>query len=217
MPDEPAKESPAQKGEPAGSDWAAFYRSTIGREPRPLFAKGMAALEAAGVAPGQAIEIGFGDGRETLALLEAGWRVLAIDPEPAAAEVLQSQVPADVAGRLETRSVQAEDADVLPFDLLYAGYSLPFLDADAFDRFWNAARDRLRPGGILVVNFFGPHDSWAGREGMRFIGVDAVRRLVDGLELLALDEQDQDGESFLGPKHWHVFDVIARRAPGPTG
>ena len=75
-------------------DWAAYYRSTIGREPRPLFAKGMAAVEAAGMAPGQAIEIGFGDGRETLALLEAGWRVLAIDPAPAAAEVLQSQVPA---------------------------------------------------------------------------------------------------------------------------
>ena len=142
--------------------------------------------------------------------------MLAIDPAPAAAEVLQSQVPAHAAGRLEIRSVPAEDADLLPFDLLYAGYSLPFLGADAFDRFWNAARDRLRPGGILVVNFFGPRDSWAGREGMRFIDVDAVRRLVDGLELLALDEEDQDGNSFLGPKHWHVFDVIARRPPGPS-
>ena len=134
MPDEPAQQPAPPKGEPPGSDWAAYYRSTIGREPRPLFAKGMAAVEAAGIAPGQAIEIGFGDGRETLALLEAGWRVLAIDPAPAAAEVLQSQVPAAAAGRLEIRSVPAEDADLPPFDLLYAGYSLPFLDADAFDR-----------------------------------------------------------------------------------
>jgi SAM-dependent methyltransferase len=217
MPDEPAQEPPAPKGEPPGSDWAAFYRSTIGREPRPLFTKGIAAVEAAGVAPGQAIEIGFGDGRETLALLEAGWRVLTIDPAPAAAEVLQSQVPAHVAGHLEIRSVPAEDVDLPPFDLLYAGYSLPFLGADAFDRFWDAVRDRLRPGGTLVVNFFGPRDSWAGREGMRFIDVDAVRRLVDGLELLALDEEDQDGNSFFGPKHWHVFDVIARRPSGATG
>ena len=217
MPDEPAQEPRASMGEPPGSDWAAYYRSTIGREPRPLFAKGIAAVEAAGLAPRQAIEIGFGDGRETLALLEAGWRVLAIDPAPAAAEVLQSQVPDHVAGRLEIRSVPAEDADLVPFDLLYAGYSLPFLGADAFDRFWNAARDRLRPGGILVVNFFGPRNSWAGREGMRFIDVDGVRRLMDGLELLALDEEDQDGNSFLGPKHWHVFDVIARRPPAPPG
>lgn len=211
MPDEPAQRSEAPDGGPPGSDWAAYYRSTIGREPRPLFVKGMAAVEAAGIAPGQAIEIGFGDGRETLALLEAGWRVLAIDPTRAAAEVLRSQVPAQVAGRLEIRSVPAEDADLLPFDLLYAGYSLPFLDADSFDRCWNAIRARLRPSGILVVNFFGPRDSWAGREGMRFVDIDAVRRLVDGLELLALDEEDQDGDSFLGPKHWHVFDVIARR------
>jgi SAM-dependent methyltransferase len=216
MPDEPAQESRAPKGEPPGSDWPAYYRSTIGRDPRPLFAKGIAVVDAAGVTPGQAIEVGFGDGRETLALLEAGWRVLAIDPAPAAAEVLRSQVPAHVAGRLEVRSVPAEDAVLLPFDFLYAGYSLPFLGADAFDRFWKAARDRLRPGGILVVNFFGPRDSWAGREGLRFIDVDAVRRLVDGLELLALDEEDQDGNSFLGPKHWHVFDVIARRPPEPT-
>jgi hypothetical protein len=143
--------------------------------------------------------------------------VLAIDPAPAAAEVLRSQVPAAVAGRLEIRSVPAEEADLPPFDLLYAGYSLPFLDADAFDLFWGAARARLRPGGILVVNFFGPRDSWAGREGMQFIDVQAVRLLVEGLELLALDEEDQDGNSFLGPKHWHVFDVIARRPPGPIG
>jgi SAM-dependent methyltransferase len=213
MPDESTHEPSAPKGEPPGSDWAAYYRSTIGREPRPLFAKGIAAVEAAEVAPGQAIEIGFGDGRETLALLEAGWRVLAIDSAPAAAEVLKSQVPADFAGHLEIRSVPAEDADLPPFDLLYAGYALPFLSAVAFDQFWNAVRDRLRPGGILVVNFFGPRDSWSGREGMRFIDVDAVRRLVDGLELLVLDEEDRDGDSFLGPKHWHVFDVIAQRPP----
>jgi SAM-dependent methyltransferase len=217
MPDEPAQERRASEGQPAGSDWAAYYRSTLGREPRPLFVKGMAAIEAAGISPGQAIEIGFGDGRETLALLEGGWRVLAIDPTPAAADVLQSQVPAHVADRLEIRSVPAEDAELPPFDLLYAGYSLPFLGAAAFDRFWHAARSRLRPGGILVANFFGPHDSWAGREGMRFLDVEAVRRLVAGLELIALDEEDRDGDSFLGPKHWHLFDVIARRPPEPAG
>jgi SAM-dependent methyltransferase len=213
MPDRPANAPRAPAGEPPGRDWAAYYQSTIGREPRPLFVKGMAAVEADGIAPGQAIEIGFGDGRETLALLDAGWRVLAIDPTPAAAEVLQSQVPAQAAGRLEILSVPAEDADLLPFDLFYAGYALPFLGTDAFDRFWNAVRTGLRPGGILVVNFFGPRDSWAGRDGMGFIDIDAVRGLVEGLELLALDEEDEDGNSFLGPKHWHVFDVIAKRPP----
>jgi SAM-dependent methyltransferase len=209
-PEIPAEPSP-------DSDWADYYRHTLGREPRPLFLKGVTALQAAGTIPGQAIEIGFGDGTETLALLGAGWRVLAIDPAPAAAATLQAQVPADAADRLEIRSEPAEDADLPPFDLLYAGYSLPFLEAVAFDRFWPAARGQLRPGGLLVVNFFGMRDSWFGREEMSFIELDAARRLVDGLEVVALDEEDQDGNSFLGPKHWHVFDVIARRAPEPIG
>ncbi len=202
---------PTRSTEADRSDWADYYRHTLGREPRPLFLKGVTALRAAAIAPGQAIEIGFGDGTETLALLGAGWRVLAIDPAPAAAATLQAQAAADAADRLEIRSEPAEDVDLPPFDLLYAGYSLPFLGAAAFDRFWAAARGQLRPGGLLVVNFFGPRDSWFGREGMSFIALDAVQRLVDGLEIVALDEEDQDGNSFLGPKHWHVFDVIARR------
>ena len=99
MPDEPTQEP---------EDWAAYYRHTAGREPRPLFAKGMAALTVAGVMPSQAVEIGFGDGTETLALLDAGWRVLAVDPAPAAAERLRSQVRASDADRLTVQSAPAE-------------------------------------------------------------------------------------------------------------
>jgi hypothetical protein len=213
MPDE----SPHETSGPPGSVWAAFYRATIGREPRPLFVKGMAAVTASGIAPGQAVEIGFGDGTETLALLNAGWRVLAIDPAPAAAEVLRSQVPDAALDRLTIASAPAESVEMPPFDLLFAGYSLPFLDPTRFGTFWGGVRTALRPGGFLAVNFFCLRDSWAGRDGMSFLGIEDVQRLVEGLEVLGFEEEDQDGESFLGPKHWHVFHVIARRplvAPG---
>lgn len=199
-----------------GPDWAGFYAYTLGgrgREPRPLFAKGQAALEAAGVAPGQAIEIGFGDGTETLALLAAGWRVLAIDPTPEAAEGLLARVRPIDSGRLEIRTVVAQTVDLPPFDLLYAGYALPFVRPDAFAGFWAGVRRGLRPGGFLVLNVFGPHDTWAGDPGMTFLDDEDVRRLLDGLEVLAIDEEDRDGDSFVGPKHWHLFDVVARRAP----
>jgi hypothetical protein len=204
MPDEPRQDP---------GEWADFYQHTAGREVRPLFAKGMAALDRAGMTPGQAVEIGFGDGTETFALLAAGWQVLAIDSAPAAAEGLRSKVPASAAGRLTVQSAPAESVQLPPFDLLYAGYALPFLGPDAFPGFWTGVRSQLRPGGFIVVNFFGPHDSWFGREGMSFTDRDAVVQLADDLELIAIDEEDSDGDSFLGPKHWHVFDLIARRPP----
>ncbi|MGO3293883.1 MAG: hypothetical protein ACTIMB_14405 [Brachybacterium alimentarium] len=35
--------------------------------------------------------------------------------------------------------------------------------------------------------------------------------LLYGLEILELTEEERDGRSFSGPKHWHTFRVIARR------
>ncbi len=215
MPDESGQApdtEPAANAEGEAFDWAAYYRHTLGREPRPLFAKAVAALSEGRVRPGQAIEIGFGDGTETLALLAAGWRVLAIDPTPDAAEVLRSRVPVHIADNLEIRTLPAEEADLPPFDLIYSGYALSFLEPAAFRRFWAAVRERLRPGGLIVVNVFGVHDTWADDATMTFLDLNGVNRLVAGLEATTIDEEDADGDSFIGPKHWHVFDIVARRS-----
>ncbi len=205
-----------QSDTPGGPDWAAYYRHTRGREPRPLFMKGMAALEAAGVEPGQAIEIGFGDGTETLALVGGGWRVTAIDPTPVAAEGLRASTAPNHADRLEIVTATAQDAALPPFDLLYAGYALSFVDPRTFDAFWSSVRDSLRPGGFIVVNVFGVRDTWADDPEMTFVARDRVARMVAGLEVIAIDEEDADGDSFNGPKHWHVFDIVARRPMEPA-
>jgi hypothetical protein len=196
---------------PPDTSWSAFYRHTMGREPRPLFVRGMRLLDEAGVVPGQAVEIGFGDGEETLALLAAGWRVLAIDPTPEAAATLRPRVPTELLDRLEIRTTAAQDTELPGFDLLYSGYSLPFLDKEAFERLWRHVLDRASPGAYLVVNLFGIHDDWVGRPEMVFRERTEVERIVAGLELVAFEESEEDGMSFLGPKHWHTFDIVARK------
>jgi hypothetical protein len=50
------------------------------------------------------------------------------------------------------------------------------------------------------VSLFGTHDTWAGRPDMRFHERPQVERLVDGLDIVVLDETEEDGPSFLGPK-----------------
>jgi SAM-dependent methyltransferase len=201
----------ADGASPEEVDWAAYYRYTLGREPRPLFARGLAALEAAGVGPGTAVEVGFGDGTETMWLLDAGWHVTAIDSAPAAAEVLEPRVGDGARERLAIVTAPADEAALPPFDLLYSGYVLSYLAPDAFDRLWSAARDRLRPGGFLVLNLFGDRHAWAGEPDTTFLSRAEVERRLEGLEIVALEELDEDGPSFRGPTHWHVFDVIARR------
>ena len=214
--EQPAVEQPApeEADQAEEQDWAAYYRYTLGREPRPLFLHGLEALAAAGVGPGTAVDVGSGDGTETMRLLDAGWRVVAIDSAPAAAEVLEPRVPDGARDRLEIRTEPADEVDLPPFDLLYSAYVLSYLPPDAFTRLWAQARQALRPGGFIVVNIFGDRHEWAGKEpDTTFLSRDEVERLLDGLEVVALDELEEDGNSFIGPTHWHVWDVVARR-PG---
>jgi len=207
-------EQPRTDGADEAPDWAAYYRHTLGREARPLFARGMGLVGAMGVESGQAIEVGFGDGTETLALLADGWQVLAIDPTLQAAEVLRSRVPPDLVARLEVRTTAAQDLVLPPFDLLYAGYALSFVAPAAFPGWWAGMRAALRSGGYLVVNVFGDRDTWADDPAMTFVDRATLLTMLDGLEILDLAEEDADGPAFSGPKHWHVFDVVARRPAG---
>jgi len=97
--------------------------------------------------------------------------------------------------------------------LVYSGYSLQYLAPGDFARVWGLVRECLQPGGWLAVNLLGDRDEWAGTPGETFLSEDAVRALVAGLEVVRFDEEDGEGPSFGGRKHWHVFDVIARRPP----
>ena len=195
-------------------DWAAYYRYTSGRAPRPLFGRAVEAWAATGRAAGQAIEIGFGDGTETVELLAAGWRVLAIDAQQAAADVLASRVTVGARDRLAVEVASAETVDLPPADLVYSGFSLPYLGPERFEIAWPRLRAALAPGGLLVVNLFGDRDESAGEDGVAFLDRMTVEALLDGLDVLELDEREEDAGSFNGPKHWHLFDIVARRPVG---
>jgi hypothetical protein len=102
-------------------------------------------------------------------------------------------------------------ADTSPTDLVFASFSLPFCRPDAFPTLWERLRSCLRPGGRFVGELFGDRDSWASDPEMTFHDIDAAKTLFHGLEVETFEEEEEDGDAFDGPKHWHVFHVIARR------
>jgi SAM-dependent methyltransferase len=191
-----------------GTDWAAYYAWTTGREPRPLL---LLACERLGAGAGRtAIDLGCGAGIDTLALLQRGWSVVAIDREQSALNLLRSRVPAGSPSQI--RIVHASYAEaVLPrAHLIHAGYSLPFCDPSHFPALWTRLRGALAPGGIFAGQLFGIRDSWAGDPGMTFQDLGEVRNLLGGLEILQLRETERDGDASTGPKHWHIYDILAR-------
>lgn len=189
--------------------WLHYYQAVAGRDPRPLL------IESGACEPDPATrwaaDLGCGDGTETLALLQAGWHVLAIDRQPQAIELLQSKVRPEFLPRLEARVAAFETLQLPPVDLVYAGFSLPFCAPEHFPALWSTIVAALGPGGMFAGQLFGERDSWAARPAMTFHTRAGVQALLEAFDSISLSEVDEDGQAVSGPKHWHVFHIIARK------
>ena len=191
-------------------NWIGYYDAQEGREPRELLTEVLRAFDADGRV-GSAVDLGCGDGADSLALLERGWDVLSIDAQDDAIRRLRARLTDDVAARSTTVVSPMQVVDLPRADLVFASFSLPFCPPEAFPDLWARIRASLHPGGRFAGEPFGDRDTWASDPEMTFHDVDAARALFDGLELESFVEEDEDGEAFEGPKHWHVFHLIAKR------
>jgi SAM-dependent methyltransferase len=189
--------------------WERYYEALEGRPPRPLFLESLPLLPAH--RPVLAVDLGSGDGTETIELLRLGWTVLAVDENPDAGTRLEASLAAGTRARLTIATTSFEELVLPRCDLVHAGMSLPFCEPQHFDSLWRRIVLAIRPGGWFVGHLFGDHDSWASEPDMTFLTRDRVEELLRGFDIHSLHEQDEEGDSVEGPKHWHIFHVIARR------
>lgn len=194
--------------------WAAYYKKVAGRPPRPLFLQAMAYYPNSIEAPStgrSALDLGCGDGTETLALLHHGWQVWALDQHADAIARVEARVPADQRHRLTTQCVLMEGALFPQVDLIYAGLSLPFCAPAAFPAVWQQIVAALPVGGRFAGHLFGDRDAWAGPD-LTFQTVTEARALFSGFVIERFEEFEEDAPTALqGMKHWHLFEIIARK------
>ena len=208
---EPAAESAEAAARPAAAEprWGRYNARTMGRGPRPML---LAACGLLGPGEGRtAVDLGCGAGVDSLALLARGWSVTAIDNDPAGLDLLTARIPAESAGQIRIVRAAFSEAVLPRVDLVHAGYSLPFSPAGQFAELWAGIRHALQPGGVFAGQLFGIRDSWADTARMSFHNPEQVAELLEGLEVLQLDETEWDGDAMSGPKHWHVYDIMVRR------
>lgn len=93
--------------------WARYAEGTAGREPVKFLDVVLEKTDGRRGRGRLAIDLASGAGNVAVVLLEHGWRVLAIDGEPRAIEILESPIPNALASNLETR-ISAFDALELP-------------------------------------------------------------------------------------------------------
>ncbi|MGH7898911.1 MAG: class I SAM-dependent methyltransferase, partial [Candidatus Binatia bacterium] len=122
-----------------------------------------------GVSPGRLLDVGCGDGRETMRFRDLGWKVQGVDTDPLAAERARARCGLDVrVGSLESSRLAPEtfDAVILSHVLEHALDPLGLL---------REALRLLEPGGRLVA--ITPNGASLGHSvfGSSWLGLDPPR------------------------------------------
>ena len=190
--------------------WARYAEGTAGRQPVKFLEVALEKTDGWDGRDRLAIDLGSGAGNEALVLLEHGWRVLAIDGEPRAIEILESRVPPALMSRLDTRVSAFEGLELPLADLVFASLSLPFA-GDDLENVVSLALAAVLPGGWFIGVFFGANDTWADEPDIAVVSVVDIERWLSGFIEIEIEEEEFDGPSGSGPKHWHWFVVSARR------
>jgi tellurite methyltransferase len=207
----------------AGQD---FYQANEGRSPRWLLTRAFELLRDGGVKPTIAVDAGYGNGIETLWLLERGLKVYAHDISADARTSLLRRVPKALRQRLHLEVAAFHEATwPTNSDLVFAGLSLPFAPPAEFRLAWHKLESSLACGGRFAGHLFGDRDSWAvGPQAMdgTFLSETEARALFRAqFEVEFFETEDRDGDTAAGAqKHWHVFHIIARKVcpePGAAG
>jgi tellurite methyltransferase len=188
--------------------FSAYYDATAGRPPRRTL---LVALERFGGFAGDAVDLGCGDGRDTVELLRRFWSVLAIDAEGDAIARLRARADLPAGAWLETRVARFEAAAWPACDLVNASFALPLCPPETFPALWRKIAASLRPGGRFAGQLYGARDDWAARDGVTHHDRAAIERLLAGFETELLEEEESDAVTPRGKaKHWHIFHIVAR-------
>jgi tellurite methyltransferase len=136
--------------------------------------------------------------------------VFATDAEAEGIRRLRSRVPAELTPALTTTVARMEEVELPEADLIWAGFSL-FLPTGAMVGGLVEGPRSGPSGWPFGGQILGERDTWASDQEISSFSRDDGRALFDGFEIERFEEEEEDGEACSGPKHWHLFHVLARR------
>ena len=198
----------------SNQDWKAYYAKTGERPPRATLCFALDQFAADPPAGGEllAVDLGCGNGRDTIEILRRGWSVVAVDAEPSALEGLHHRPDLPAGAALTTLLGRFEDVQWPAAHLVNASFALPLCPRAKFNALWQRVVDSLLSGGRFSGQLYGDRDEWAGDPSLTHLNRAEVDALLADLTVEHFEEEEDDTITPRGkPKHWHIFHIVARK------
>lgn len=200
----------------------SFYTNTFDNPVRPWTKAGLRRCRKL-VKPGEseALDIGAGSGSDTIALLQSGFKVYALDKTKIAFAFLKRNVRRNKLPlpQIINRSVESYlSSTSRKFDFINSSYTLPFVPPNKFKKTFQRICLHLKPGGIIAINLFGNLDSWNTQDSkLTFLKKAEVKSLFKELKILSLKEWKDEGRTAMGEvKIWHIYGIVAEKPKAKT-
>lgn len=161
--------------------------------------------------PGAALDIGARDCRIANRLVELGYSVDAIEPNP--------QPGTELAEGITFHRTKLEDfeADQL-YDLVVASMVSQLVDLD-LGSYLARLRSLVRADGLIYVTLIGDEDEWAGIPSAKAVSYDDACALIaeEGLTPLYRSNERFEGRVYSGEtKSWHLYRFVLEMANSVT-
>jgi tellurite methyltransferase len=195
--------------------WEEYYKKTGSRPPRETLLFALDKFEAErpnNEQPLRAIDLGCGNGRDTVELLRRGWQVFAVDAEQSAIDGLRARDEVGDDVLLETATSRFEDIELPESELINSSFALPLVSPQDFPDLWDRMLIALAPGGRISCQLYGDRDSWVGKPGITFFAHSAIDALLYPLNVEYFREEEDDSTTPRGEKkHWHIYHMVVQR------
>ena len=190
-------------------NWIQYYDKTKKEYPRNNV---KFLIDSLNFKPTDAIDLGCGQGNDTVYLINNDFRVLGIDKENVE-EIIRERLSQDKQKYFQFKKQKLEYLKIPNTDLIIANFSLSFCKKEYFKSMWQKIVESINLNGYFVGTIFGINDSWNKKyRDMSFFDKEDVKRLFNKFKIIVFEEIENDKPTALGEdKHWHFYSIIAQK------
>ena len=164
-------------------NWIQYYDKTKKEYPRNNV---KFLIDSLNLKHTNAIDLGCGQGNDTVYLINNDFKVLGIDKE---------NVEDIIRARLPEKKQES------------------FSKKEYFKSMWENIVEAINLNGYFVGTILGINDSWNKEcRDMSFFDKEDVKRLFNKFKIIRFEEIENDKPTALGKeKHWHFYNIIAQK------
>lgn len=156
------------------------------------------------------LDLGAGNGNDSIFLLNKGYSVYAVDFQDESITRIRSKIREDTKQNIKLikSSFQNIEWQTLPkFDVIIAINSISFINEDDFNHLWSKIINQLKPNGVLITRLFGSNLSWPNMENMTLLDKSQVTKLTNGLEVIQNNEEFYEENGLTQ----HAYNLILKK------